>query len=101
MSAAMPPALYIFLAADRFCERPRRAACGLRGGALNEAAAEHAGLAGRCVVEHAGLSGRDALLAGDELDLVVAVRAAQPRGLRRAGRAHAHEHLEAIADGAV
>ena len=29
------------------------------------------------------------------------MRAAQPGRLRRAGRAHAHEHLEAIADGAV
>src|SRR5262249_55822062 len=46
-------------------------------------------------------SGRDALLARDQLDLVIAVAAAQPRGLRRARRAHAHEDLETLADGAV
>ena len=58
-------------------------------------------LSRRRIVEHAGLAGRNALFAGDEFDLVAAVDRAQPGRLRRARRAHAHEHLDAVADDAV
>src|ERR1700757_2546335 len=98
MSAAMPPALMKMLAAHSFRERPRRVRRGLRGRALNKTAAEHTRLPRRRVIEHAGLAGGDAFFAGDQLDLVVAVAAAQPGRLRRAGRAHPHEHLEPAAD---
>src|SRR5262249_35864795 len=92
------------LSAQGLCERTQRARACCRS-ALDEAAAEHAGLARRCVIEYAGLSGRNTLLAGDELDLVMTVGATQPGRLRRAGRAHPHENLqplvESLADGAV
>jgi len=54
-----------------------------------------------CVVEHAGLAWRYAFFAGDELDLIAAVDRAQPGRLRRTRRAHAHEHLDAVADDAL
>ncbi len=63
------------------------------GRALNEAAAQHARLTLRRIVEHTGLSGRDAVLAGDEVDLDAVGTAAQPRRLRRPGRAHLDENL--------
>src|SRR6476661_4524072 len=63
--------------------------------ALDEAAAEHAGLALPAVVEHAGLSGGHAVLAAGELDLVAVRGAREPRRLRRARRAHLHEHVHA------
>src|ERR1043166_374689 len=65
---------------------------------LYESAAEHARLSRSRVVEHAGLAGRDALLARDEFDLIAVRTRAQPRRLRRTRRAHAHEHLDAVAD---
>src|SRR5262249_46279845 len=49
----------------------------------------------------AGLPGRDALLAADQFDLIMAVVAAQPGRLRRTRRAHAHEHLEPASDRAI
>src|SRR5216683_4662087 len=61
--------------------------------ALDEAAAEHPRLTVGRVVEHAGLPGRDAVLAGDEIDLDAAGAAAQPGRLRRPGRAHLDEDL--------
>src|SRR6266540_1530385 len=71
------------------------------GRALDESAAEHARLSRRRIVEHAGLAGRDALFAGNEFDLITAVDRAQPGRLRRARRAHAHEHLDPVADDAI
>src|SRR5665213_1607143 len=82
----------------RSSRRLRRA---LRGRARNKAAAEHAGLPRRGIVEHAGLSRSDALFAGDQFDFIAALGGAQPGRLRHPGRAHAHEYLEATADGAI
>jgi hypothetical protein len=39
--------------------------------------------------------------AGDQFDFIAAVDRTQPRPLRRPCRAHAHEHLDAVADDAV
>src|SRR5690242_4255585 len=50
------------------CPCPRRRNRCAR--ALDESAAEHARLSRRRIVEHAGLAGRNALLAGNEFDLV-------------------------------
>src|SRR6266852_127113 len=91
------------LSADRLGERARcRRADRVSGDrALDEAAAEHARLPRWRVVEHAGLPRGHALLARDQFDLVMAVAATQPGWLRRAGRAHPHEYLEAIGHRAV
>src|ERR1043166_3062501 len=97
----MPPRAPQLILAAHLGERTRgwiRACCHR---ALNKTAAEHARLARGRVVEHAGLPGRDALLARDELNRVMAVAAAQPGRLRRAGRAHPHEDLETASDGVV
>ena len=76
--------------------------CRIRcGRALDKSAAEHTRLSRSRIVEHAGLAGRDALFTDDEFDLIAAIDGAQPRRLRRARRAHAHEHLDAIADHTV
>src|SRR6202012_4525009 len=88
------PALHFLL--ERLGQLPRVLSC---RGTPDEAAAEHARLPRWRIIEHAGLSGRDAFFARDQLDLVTTVRAAQPGRLRRAGRAHAHEQFEAVADG--
>src|SRR5205823_7123850 len=69
--------------------------------ALDESAAEHARGSRRRVVERAGLARRDALFTGDEFDFIAAVDRAQPGRLRRPRRAHAHEHLDAVADHAI
>src|SRR6202000_2011459 len=45
--------------------------------------------------------GRYALFARDQFDLIPAIGGAQPRRLRRAGRSHAHENLEPVADCAI
>src|SRR6202000_2923559 len=45
--------------------------------------------------------GRYALFARDQFDLIPAIGGAQPRRLRRAGRSHAHENLEPVADRAI
>src|ERR1700752_3346136 len=72
------------------------------GSALDEAAAEHARLAGRCIVEHTGLPRGDALFARDQLDFIASVFARpQPRRLRRAGRSHPHENFQTLADRAI
>src|SRR5262249_15461417 len=95
----------ILLAANRLDQRLRALRAAARhspgGRALNESAAEHARLARRRIVEHTGLAGRDALFARDQLDLVTAVAAAQPRRLRRPRRAHPHKNLKARADRAI
>src|SRR5262249_36317141 len=91
------PAPRTTLSTQRLDQRARRGRS-LRRGALNEAAAQHARLTRRRIVEHAGLARRDALLARDELHLVMAGRAAQPGRLWRARRAHAYENLEPLAD---
>src|SRR5206468_6474630 len=52
-------------------------------------------------VDNAVLAGCNDHLAGDEFDLIPAVDRAQPGRLRRARRAHAHEHLDAVADDAI
>src|SRR5437899_8105299 len=100
----MPPALKL-LSAHCLGERlrPRRAfgRGALRCRALDEPAAEHACLPRGCIVEHAGLSRGYALFARDQLDFISAIGRAQPRRLRRAGRAHPHENLETLADRAI
>ena len=75
--------------------------CALGGRALDKSAAEHARLPRGRIVEHAGLAGRYALLARDEFDFIAAIGRAQPRRLRRAGRSHAHENLQPVADRAI
>src|SRR4029453_14145358 len=73
---------------------------------MNDAAAEHACLPVGRVVEHAGLPRRYAVLAGNEIDLDALRTTAEPGRPRRAGRAHAHEHLvppdtQRLLDGAL
>src|SRR6267154_5331645 len=108
----MSPAISLrprFLSAYGFSERMRRNLFARRsprrsiprGRALDESAAEHARLSRRRVVEHAGLARRNALFAGNEFDFVSTVHGAQPGRLRRARRAHAHEHLDTVADDAL
>src|SRR5947207_2770497 len=63
--------------------------------ALDEAAAEHAGLAGSRIVEHASLPGRDAVLAFEQIDFDAAGAGGEPRRLRRAGRTHLDENVPA------
>src|SRR5579871_1676211 len=97
----MPPrAPKLLLTAHRLDQRLRLHRTALRR-ALNEAAAEHARLSGGRVIEHTGLARRDTFFAGYELDLVTAVSAAQPSGLRRARRTHPHENLETPANRAI
>src|ERR1700676_3206768 len=100
----MPPPLKL-LSAHRLDERPRYGSsllrCALRRGAVDETAAEHAGLAGSCIVEHARLAGRHTLFARDQLDLIAAIGRAQPRRLGAAGRPHPHENLQPLADRAI
>ena len=68
---------------------------------MNKSAAEHPRLPRGRIVKHAGLAGRYALLARDEFDFIAAISRAQPRRLRRAGRSHANENLQPVADRAV
>src|SRR2546423_12616879 len=99
----MPPVLKA-LSAHRFGQGRSYRTLGyraLRGRALNESAAEHARLPGGCIVEHTGLTWRYALFARDKFDLIPAIAGAQPSRLRRAGRAHPNENLEAIAHRAI
>src|SRR5256885_16937689 len=63
--------------------------------ALDEPAAEHAGLPVRRIVERARLPGGDAVLAFEQIDLDGAGSARKPCGLRRAGRTPLDEHLAA------
>ena len=98
----MPPALKFL---SRAWPRPAARALfahGVPGArALDESAAEHAGLACRRIVEHASLAGRHALFAGDEFDFVTVIGRAQPCRLRRAGRSHPHENFQTVADRAI
>src|SRR5260370_11152375 len=108
----MSPAISLrpeFLSAYGFSERMRRDLFArrsprrriFRGRALDESAAEHARLSRRRIVEHTGLARRYPVVAGDEFNLEAAVDRAQPGRLRRARRAHPHEHLDAVADDAL
>src|SRR5258707_7265030 len=90
----LPPPLRAVLARTLDRQRARTRDRRVAGHALDEAAAEHAGLPVGRVIEYAGLARRDALLAGDELDLEVRP-AAEPGALRRPGRAHLDEDLAA------
>src|SRR5580700_2694156 len=63
----------------------------------DDAAAEYARLTVGGVIEHTGLAGRHAVLAVDQFDFnFTCGTRAQPRGLRRAGRAHLHEDFGAM-----
>src|SRR5262249_39613433 len=79
--------------ARRHAHVPRGRTVCRRDRALDEAAAEHARLPFGGVVEHAGLARRHAVLAVEEIDLDACPSPAQPRRLRRPGRAHLDEHL--------
>src|SRR5262245_483951 len=70
-----------------------RRGLGQRRRLMDDSAAEHTGLPVGRIVEHAGLPRRNAVLAGDEIDLDALRATAEPGGPRRAGRAHPHEHL--------
>ena len=76
--------------------RQHRLGFGAALGALDEAAAEHAGLVAVVGIEHAGLAGRDAGFAVAQFDPGRAVAMVQDGRARRPGRADLGEEFQPV-----